>query len=95
LLILFTAGANAREPPLPVPPIPPAEPPAVAAPIPDLEALAQYSDMRRSAVTLDVGINHRQAPAQGLGYAPGAHYQLDNDRRWLALPGVMVHVPLP
>jgi hypothetical protein len=44
---------------------------------------------------LDTGINHRQAPTPGLGYAPGANYQLDNDRRTFVLPGIMMHVPLP
>jgi hypothetical protein len=95
LSVLFAAGANAREPRLPVPPIPPAEAPAMAAPVPDLDAVRQFHDVQQSMVTLDTGINHRAAPASGLGYAPGAHYQLDNDRRWLVLPGLMLHVPLP
>jgi hypothetical protein len=67
----------------------------LAAPVPDLNFVGQYDDRQQSTVTLDLGINHRLAPDGGLGYAPGSHYQIDNDRRWFVLPGVTVHVPLP
>jgi len=95
LALLFAAGANAREQALPIPPIPPASPPSVAAPVPDPSLYGRYEPVRPSTVTLDSGINHRATPATGLGYSRGANYQIDNDRRWLVLPGVMVHVPLP
>ena len=94
-LVTFASGANAREPELPVPPIPPASPPTIAAPVPDRDLPGRNEPVRSSAVTLDTDINHRAAPAPGLGYSKGAAYQIDNDRRWLVLPGVMVHVPLP
>jgi hypothetical protein len=95
LLILFAATAHAREPPLPVPPIPPAEPPPLPAPVPDLNIVLQDRDGPRLTVTLDNEINHRAAPDPGYAFAPGAQYQLDNDRRFFVLPGFMVHVPLP
>ena len=94
LAVLLAATANAREARLPVPPVPPAEAPALAAPVPDLTVLSQYQDPGRYTVTLYTGINHRADPDTGLGYAPGARYQIDNDRR-LTLPGVMVRIPLP
>jgi hypothetical protein len=94
VLLLFAAAANAREARLPVPPIPPAEARALAAPVPNLTMFSQDQDPRRYSVTLFTGINHRADPATGLGYAPGGHYQLDNDRRFM-LPGVMPRVPLP
>jgi hypothetical protein len=93
-LLLITVAAHARELPLPVPPIPPAEQPAMAAPVPDLTILEEGGASGSYRVTLFSGINHRSDPATGLAYAPGARYQLDNDRRFM-LPGVMVHVPLP
>jgi hypothetical protein len=92
---LLTGAVNAKEPDLPVPPIPPAEPPLAAAPVPDLHLIGQFDDTLRSAVTLDLAINHRAAPSSGLGYSRGANYQIDNDRRFFVLPGVLVHVPLP
>lgn len=95
LCILVAAAANARESRLPVPPVPPAGAPLLAAPVPDLNMIAQNDEPRQSNVTLFLGINHRTAPTQGFGYAAGAHYQIDNDRRWFVLPGVMVRVPLP
>jgi hypothetical protein len=93
--MLFATAANAGEPPLPVPPIPPAEPPPLVAPVPDLNIFLQDKSERRFTVTLDNAINHRAAPDPGFAFAPGAQYQLDSDRRWFVLPGFMVHVPLP
>jgi hypothetical protein len=93
-LIAFAASASAAEPPLPVPPIPPAEPPLPAAPMPNPNIVFTDNDGRRFSMTLDSGINHRDAPDPGFAFAPGSHYQLDNDRR-LFVPGLMVHVPIP
>lgn len=94
-LIAFAPAALAREPSLPVPPIPPAQPPLQAAPMPDPNIVYPHSDAQRLSVTLESGINHRAAPDPGVAFEPGAHYTLDNDRRWFVLPGVMVHVPVP
>jgi hypothetical protein len=94
-LIAFAASAQGRERSLPVPPIPPAEPPLQAAPMPDPNIVYPDNDVRRFTVTLDSGINHREAPDPGFAFAPGAHYRLDDDRRWFVLPGLMVHVPVP
>jgi len=92
--VALAAGANVWAQNLPVPPIPPARPPTTDAPVPNLYATVP-NEQGRSLVTLDTGINHRQAPTPGMGYAPGASYQLDNDRRTFVLPGIMMHVPLP
>jgi hypothetical protein len=46
-------------------------------------------------VTLDSTINHRASPDPGLGYAPGAQYQIDRDRRALVLPGIRWRMPFP
>lgn len=89
------AGANAREVPLPVPPIPPVHTPSMDAPVPDVDHLAPFGETQPSRLTLDSGINHRMAPDPGFGYAPGAHYQIDRDRRMLVLPGVRLRLPFP
>jgi hypothetical protein len=88
-------AAFAKSPVLPVPPIPPAVPPPADAPIPDPDLQAPYGQSRTLPVTLDLLINHREPPAPGLAFAPGSHYQLDNDRKWLYFPGIMFHVPFP
>jgi hypothetical protein len=94
-LVFFAVAVNAQEGRLPVPPIPPARPPTIDAPVPDLNTTVPYTELSQSLVTLDSGINHRATPAPGYGYSPGASYQLDNDRRPFVLPGIMMHVPLP
>jgi hypothetical protein len=94
-LMTVSVSAQAREPSIPIPPIPPAEPPFQAAPLPNPNIQYPDHDAQRYSVTLDSGINHREAPDPGVAFAPGAHYQLDNDRRPFVLPGIMVHLPVP
>jgi hypothetical protein len=93
--LLWAAPALAGEAPLPVPPIPPLQPPPMAAPVPDLDAPVPTAGGWRSPVTLYTDINHRASPSMGAGYAPGARYQIDNDRRALSLPGIMLRFPFP
>ena len=93
--LLWAASAIAAEAPLPVPPIPPSQPPPMAAPVPDLDAPIPTADGWLSPVTLYTDLNHRASPSIGSGYAPGARYQIDNDRRLLNLPGIMVRFPFP
>ena len=94
-LIAFAPAGSARERPLPIPPIPPAQRLLPAAPMPDPNIIYSDKFVQRYTVTLDSGINHREAPDPGFAFGPGSHYQLDNDRRWFVLPGIMVHVPVP
>jgi hypothetical protein len=94
LALLLPTVAGAREPDLPVPPIPPATPPPMDAPMPNFTARVPPDTVMRSPVTFDPAINHRGAPVTGYGYAPGANYQVDNDRR-LFVPGLMLHMPFP
>jgi hypothetical protein len=94
LALLFSTAAGATEPDLPVPPIPPTTPPPMDAPMPNFTAPVPPDTEVRSPVTFDPAINHRGAPVTGYGYAPGANYQVDNDRR-LFVPGVMLRMPLP
>jgi hypothetical protein len=94
-VIAFVTGANARQAPLPVPPIPPAQRPSADAPMPDENLLSPFPETPPSRLTLDSGINHRMEPDPGYGYAPGAHYQIDRDRRTLVLPGIRWRLPFP
>ena len=95
LVLTWTAAAFAREQPLPLPPIPPPQPPPMAAPMPDLDAPVPTAEGWRSPVTLYTDINHRASPRMGSGYAPGARYEIDHDRRSLSLPGIMMRFPFP
>ena len=62
--------------------------------MPNLDALAPGNDETDPAVTLNLGINRRDRPTPGLGYGPGSRFRLDDDRRPIAVPGVLLHVPL-
>ncbi len=46
-------------------------------------------------MTLDMGIHRRGTPDPSLGYAPGARYRGDDDRRLLVVPGVRFRFPFP
>jgi hypothetical protein len=92
--VLLTVTANAKEAPLPVPPIPPKQAAWSAAPMPNQTLFSRPLESWRYSVTLDTEINHRTDPEAGLGLGSSTRYQLDNDRRF-ALPGVMVRIPLP
>jgi hypothetical protein len=95
LLALCITGANAREARLPVPPVPPAHPPSIDAPVPNLNVPVPYIEAARTNMTLDEGINRRATPTMGEAYGPGARYKMDSDRRLFSLPGVMLRMPFP
>ncbi len=93
LAVLLTAAA-APETLLPVPPIPPSQPPTdMAAPVPD--------DDLRPPVTvaegdpqfkLQVYRVHRYDGSQG--FLPGSRYESTEDRKPIQTPGISVSVPL-
>jgi hypothetical protein len=80
-------------PQLPLPPMPPAVPPAnEAAPIPSdghLRASAPSDDIR-------VGLQVFRAtlPDTGAGFSPGSRYQMYEERRPVQTPGIRITVPL-
>jgi hypothetical protein len=94
-VLLGATGATAANARLPVPPIPPAGPPTLAAPVPDPNIVGPSSDGRKPFVTLDTDINRPDRTSEGFGYPAGSRYQIDDDRRWFVVPGIMLHVPLP
>ncbi len=95
LVLVVSSLGSAAASTLPVPPIPPRMPPPPDAPVPNLNIRAPYDSRTPSSITLDSGMLRREDPDPSLGYAPGAHYRMDNDRRLLTLPGILLRVPLP
>jgi hypothetical protein len=95
LRFILSATVITSNPRLPVPPIPPAEPPSREAPLPDLDARAPSDDKERVRVTVDMGINNRDAPDTSLGFSPGSRYLVEDAHRPLGFPGIKFHVPFP
>ena len=94
LLVLLVTTAASPKRPLPVPPIPPAHPPAEqSAPIPDRDMAAPNAQSGpRATVTLrDFRVRRFK---DGLGYAPGSQFESVEDKRPIQTPGFLVHVPL-
>lgn len=92
LLIVVAPVAQAEQ--LPVPPLPPAIPPAAeVAPVPD-------QDARGPAVIASdspsVALKLYRAPTYdpGMGFAPGSRYRSSEDRKPIQTPGVSISVPL-
>lgn len=91
--LLVTAGA-APAPNLPIPPIPPADPPAdtsAAIPDPDVRAPA---DLSRPGVHVSVQDFRVDYFNRGLGYTPGSHFQTSEEKRPIQTPGLTLEVPL-
>ncbi len=95
-LLLIAASPVTRRAPtplLPVPPIPPAHPPAdQSAPIPDPNLVAP----RSGSLMPDVKFQDFRASqyATSPGYAPGSQFQTSEDKRPIQTPGVTWKVPL-
>ena len=93
-LILFATAAAGPPRPLPVPPIPPENPPsAQSAPVPDRDLQAPSdSDGDRTQFGLqDFRIRRFY---QGMGYGPGSHFENSEEKRPIQTPGLAVKVPL-
>ena len=91
-LLATTAASPSRS--LPIPPIPPAYPPAdQSAPMPDRDLLAPVlpSLLSQRVTVHDFRARRFQ---QGLGYAPGSQFESDGDKRPIQTPGLTVRLPL-
>lgn len=94
LLVVATGAAPAPAPSLPVPPIPPADPPSDhSAPIPDRDAQAPLGAGTES-VQVNVQDFRIRRFYQGLGYGPGSHFETSEEKRPIQTPGVALKVPL-
>jgi hypothetical protein len=90
-LTLMGAGPA---PELPVPPIPPAHPPAdQAAPVPDIDAQGPLSADPQG---VKVGLNDFRVRRydSSMGYTQGSHFQTSEEKRPIQTPGLMFRVPI-
>nr|WP_294507307.1 hypothetical protein [uncultured Rhodopila sp.] len=94
LLCLIIAGSPALAEELPVPPIPPANPPIdEAAPTPNVNAQAPVAPASERA-SVDVKLYRSNPPDPSLGFAPGSRFQTAEDRKPIQTPGFSITVPL-
>ena len=91
LLATAAAGPPSR---LPVPPIPPASPPATfSAPVPnpDAQAPPPTASLGLHMTVEDFRVNR---PNPAFGYTPGSQFETSEEKRPIQTPGVAVQLPL-
>ncbi len=94
LLAALLLGPAAKAEDLPVPPIPPTNPPAAdSAPVPDVNARAPVTPSSQEP-SVDVRLYRAKPYDPSLGFAPGSRYQSTEDRKPIQTPGLSVSVPL-
>lgn len=92
-LLVTTAAAPARRP-LPLPPIPPANPPiSQIAPVPDRDMTAPLDTAGNGVQVRPHDFRVRRFK-DGMGFAPGSQFESAEDKRAIQTPGVSVRVPL-
>lgn len=93
LLVLVAMAGSAMAQRLPVPPIPPANPPpADLAPVPNRNILPPIAEPGGVRVRPEVFSATR--PDASAGFMPGSRYQPSDERRPLQTPGLRLTVPL-
>lgn len=94
LVLILMSGSAAFAEDLPVPPLPPDNPPLDQnAPVPNLDARAPFV-ANQEQVKVNVKFYHADTPDSSLGFAPGSRIQLPEDRKPIQTPGFMVSVPM-
>lgn len=79
---------------LPVPPVPPRNPPRdQAAPVPDPD-IRQPMDLSSAEIRVRPDVFPARRPDPSQGFAPGSRYQPADERNPLQTPGVRLTVPL-
>jgi hypothetical protein len=92
--VLLATAAASPHPSLPIPPIPPAHPPAdEAAPMPDPDLRPPAGEIR-SGPQIKLQDFRQGREDQSLGYSPGSHFRTSEDKRVIQTPGLSVQVPL-
>ena len=92
-VLLATAAASPHHA-LPIPPIPPANPPTdQAAPIPDPDMRPPVGEIRTGPQIKLQDFRVRRED-QSLGYSPGSQFRTSEDKRVIQTPGLSVQVPL-
>jgi hypothetical protein len=92
LLLIIPQLAWARNP-LPVPPIPPANP-ETPAPVPDLGQQPPPPQDNKPHVKWSVTDFRAQKYEPGSAFAAGSRYRTGEDRKTLQTPGLLMRVPL-
>lgn len=98
VLLALTAAASPprqAQPPLPVPPIPPDNPPSSeAAPMPNLDIRGPIA-LDPQGAQLKLNFFQLRRFDQGMGYVPGSRFQSNDEKRGdVQNPGVMLRMPL-
>jgi hypothetical protein len=94
LVALLAFGPFAMADDLPVPPIPPQNPPlADAAPVPNVYAEAPVTPDSEEP-SLNVRLYRAKPYDPGVGFVPGSRYQSSEDRKPIQTPGFSINVPL-
>jgi len=79
----------------PIPPVPPASPPAFqAAPVPDLDLSAPAQAQRNSGPQLSPDLFNGPVYNGGQGYTPGSTIERQQQQRQLPVPGFNLKMPL-
>jgi hypothetical protein len=79
----------------PLPPVPPAKPPAFqAAPVPDLDLSAPAQAERNSGPEFSPNLFNQRAYNGGQGYTPGSSIERQQQQRQLPVPGFNLKMPL-
>ena len=79
----------------PLPPVPPAKPPAFqAAPVPDLDLSAPAQAQRNSGPELSPDLFNQRPYNGGQGYTPGSTIERQQQQRQAPVPGFNLKMPL-
>jgi hypothetical protein len=93
-LALLVTTAASPAPSLPVPPIPPDNPPLdQTAPVPNPDIRAPL-DTSQSGVRVNVQDFRVNRYDQSPGYTPGSQFETSEDKRPIQTPGLTLQVPL-
>jgi hypothetical protein len=94
LALILTQGGIAMAADLPVPPLPPANPPpGDAAPVPNFDAAGPLvPDSDQPSVYVRLYRNKMYDPSTG--FVPGSRFQTSEDKKPIQTPGFSVSVPL-
>ena len=94
LILILMSGSAAFAEDLPVPPLPPDNPPLdQSAPVPNPDARAPLI-ANSEHVKVNVKFYHADTPDSSLGFAPGSRIQLPEDRKPIQTPGFLISVPM-
>jgi hypothetical protein len=94
LILILMSGSAAFAEDLPVPPLPPDNPPLdQSAPVPNRDARVPFvAGSDRAEV--NIKFYRADPPDPSLGFAPGSRFQSTEDRKPIQTPGFLISVPM-